>query len=189
MAGSTRTGSLARTLLKGIGMTGIFLFSGRNVNRALWNAQTWGREFENKKWREIKRSLNDLKRRGFVTLTLGSDGTFQAKITKKGKEVTRKIDIANLKIPKPAIWDSRWRIVIFDVPNTAHKRRSAFSHKLKTLGFKMIQKSVWAYPYPCDEELMILRNFFGIESHVTYLETALVEDENIWREKFGLAFK
>jgi|SRR3989344_6375424 len=189
MAGHTRTGSLAHALLKGIGMTGVFLFSGRNVNRALWRAQKWGREFENKKWRDIKKSLDTLKHRGLVTLTLKADGTFEAKITKQGKEVKRKIDIDNLQIPKPPKWDGRWRVAIFDVPNTAHKRRSAFSRKLKEVGFRMVQKSVWIYPYPCDEEIMILRNFFGIESHVTYIETALVEDEDIWRQKFDLEFK
>ena len=170
-------------------MTGVFLFSGRNVSRALWKAEKWGREFENKKWREVKKSLNELKHRGLVSLTFKSDGIFEARITKKGKEIVRKIDFDDLQIIKPNRWDERWRMVIFDIPNKMHKHRLALTQKLRNLGFQMIQKSVWVHPYPCDEEIMVVRKFYNVDPYVTYIETAHVEDEDVWREKFDLEFK
>ena len=76
---------------------------------------------------------------------------------------------------------------MFDIPNTHSKNRLAFTEKLKQLGFRMIQKSVWIYPHPCDEELMILRKFYEIDRYVTHLETSKVEDEPLWRRRFNLS--
>ena len=50
----------------------------------------------------------------------------------------------------------------------------------------MVQKSVWAYPYECYQEIQIARKFFEIEKHVSYLEAVNIEDELDWRGKFNL---
>ena len=51
------------------------------------------------------------------------------------------------------IWDHKWRVIIFDIPTELHKERNRFRVKLKSLGFFMLQKSVFVLPYPCEEEL------------------------------------
>lgn len=50
-------------------------------------------------------------------------------------------------------WDKKWRIVIFDIPEELHSARVRFRRKLKSLGFVMLQKSVFVFPYPCHEEI------------------------------------
>lgn len=50
-------------------------------------------------------------------------------------------------------WDKRWRIVLFDIPETERRRRDSFREKLKELGFGMIQKSVWISPYPFEDDI------------------------------------
>ena len=113
------------------------------------------------------------------------DGKIKISLTKQGSTVVKKLDIEQMKIPKPASWDQKWRVVIFDVPNWKSKNRLAFTERLKHIGFRMIQKSVWGYPFPCHDEIMILRKFYDIEKYVTYLETAMVEDEYLWRQRFS----
>ena len=182
----TKTGSLARTILKGIAITGMVLIAASNPYFGPRLIRALDKELGRRKWRQIQKSLYELKRRKLVMLSWKPDGKLEAKITGKGKKVVKSINIDELTIEKPSQWDQRWRVVIFDVPNTHSKSRLALTQKLKNLGFKMIQKSVWVHPYPCTEEIMILRKFYRIEPHVTYLETAHVEDENVWREKFNL---
>ena len=150
----------------------------RNLLRAL------ERKHQKKKWREIYYSLYYLKRQGYIELLEHKDGGIKVKITKKGSSIIKQVDIENLQLKKSASWDQKWRVVIFDVPNWKSKNRLAFTEKLKNIGFRMIQKSVWAYPHECHEEIMILRKFYDIEREVTYLETAMVEDEETWRKHF-----
>ena len=107
-------------------------------------------------------------------------------LTAKGRSMAEWAKIATLKMPTPHRWDGMWRIVIFDVPNKKSKNRSAFTQHIKNMGFHLMQKSVWAYPYACHEEIMILRKFYEIEKHVMYLETKTVEDEPVWKAKFDL---
>ena len=95
-------------------------------------------------------------------------------------------NIEAMMLPREERWDGTWHVVIFDVPNKKSKNRSAFTQQIKNMGFELMQKSVWAYPYKCHEEIMILRKFYEIERHVMYLQTKTVEDEPVWKAKFNL---
>ena len=178
--------SLAIGILKGIAVTGIILLATTNPQFGHSLLKAWERSRKRKNWKEVRKSLKHLEERGFVTIELLKDGNYKVVITKKGNKLIKQINIETLQIHKPEKWDKIWRVVIFDVPNIASQRRHAFSDRLKSLGFAMIQKSVWVYPYKCHEEIMILRNWYGIDSHVTYLETRMVEDDNYWKTKFKL---
>ena len=85
-------------------------------------------------------------------------------------------------------WDKRWRILIFDIPEKIRWKRDVFRGKLKTLGFGMVQQSVWVSPHPFEDDV---RDF--IEAHnldsFAYLfisEAGFVGDleefvENVWK--------
>ena len=63
-------------------------------------------------------------------------------------------------------WDRKWRIVIFDIPEELHKNRNSFRAKIKNLGFYMLQRSVFVFPYPCEEELNELCSRLNISDYV-----------------------
>lgn len=44
-------------------------------------------------------------------------------------------------------------MIIFDIPQELHENRNRFRQKIKGLGFFMLQKSVFIFPYPCEKEL------------------------------------
>ena len=50
-------------------------------------------------------------------------------------------------------WDKKWRLVIFDIPRELNIKRDSLRRRLKYIGFIMIQRSVFVFPYPCEEEL------------------------------------
>ena len=66
-------------------------------------------------------------------------------------------------------WDKKWRIVIFDIPQELHKERVVFRNRLKSIGFIALQKSVFAFPYPCNEEMGDIGNKLGIGDYIDIL--------------------
>ncbi len=89
----------------------------------------------------------------------------------------------NLGIP----WDGKWRIVMFDIPQTHERQRYLFRAKLKMLGFQMIQKSVFVIPYPCEEELSRICRTLRLLDHVDVIvaETIGSKEDRI-KKLFGL---
>ena len=50
------------------------------------------------------------------------------------------------------------------------KRIEYAMKQLKDLGFIQFQKSVWIYPYPCEEEILFVADFYGVRKHVEILQ-------------------
>ena len=181
-----RKNSLAIKILKGLGYSGLVFIAATGPFLGLNMVKNIKRQNDKKEWRKFYESLRYLDRRGYVKILDRSIKGIKVKVTIKGEEVIKELDIDSMELKKQNKWDGKWRLIIFDVPNTKNKNRLTFSEKLKNLGLIMVQKSVWAYPYECYEEMMILRRFYDIERYVTYLKVSHVEDELNWREKFNL---
>ena len=179
-----RKRSLARSVLRGLGIAGLVLIAASNPYFGL-NLIKGFRYRDKKDWAKFYRSLKSLQGRGLVKFIDNGHTGITAQITLKGKETIRQIEIDELQIENKEI-DGKWRLVIFDVPVKKNKNRLAFREKIKNMGFIMVQKSVWASPYECYKEIIVLRKFYEIEKYVTYLEASDIEDELIWRGKFNL---
>ncbi len=59
---------------------------------------------------------------------------------------------ALLSLKKPHR-DGVWKLVIFDIPERQRKVRTFLRNRLKSLGFKKWQSSIWASPYILDAQL------------------------------------
>ena len=181
-----RSSTLAIKILKGIAVTGMVLIASTNPYFGPRLLRSLIKEYQRKNPGAVKKSVRYLKDRGYVKMSWISDGRLKVEITKHGQKVVNQISIEDLRIAKPEQWDHAWRMVIFDVPNKKSRHRLSFTQHLRNLGFQMVQKSVWVYPYPCNREVMILRKFYDIEEYVIYMETKTVEDDELWRERFDL---
>lgn len=67
-------------------------------------------------------------------------------------------------------WDKKWRVVIFDIPQELHNKRNRFRKKLKSLGFYKIQKSVFVFPYPCENELAKYCSWLDISEYINIID-------------------
>ncbi|KKQ67959.1 MAG: PaaX domain protein [Parcubacteria group bacterium GW2011_GWC2_39_11] len=125
--------------------------------------------------RKIKDTFSYLRKRGLIIIE--KDGkNFYMRLTKKGELIAGKYQIDELYIKKQKKWDKKWRVIIFDIPENRRIKRDLFRSKLKGMGFRQFQKSVWIYPYPCDEEVKLLRGFFGLEEkHLIILTVEKLE--------------
>lgn len=73
------------------------------------------------------------------------------RLTGKGlKALVRDYPIFNLKNQK---WDSKWRMVFYDIPDKKKSSRDGLKSKLKELGFGMIQESIYISPYDIAQDL------------------------------------
>ena len=106
-------------------------------------------------------------------------------LTQSGKSRSISYLIHGLAVKKQKRWDRKWRIVIFDVPETRRKTRDSLRGHLKRLGFYEFQKSVFAIPYPCEDEVTTIANFLNLKDNLRYLESVLAYDEDL-RKQFRL---
>ncbi|OGD29854.1 hypothetical protein A2833_01605 [Candidatus Azambacteria bacterium RIFCSPHIGHO2_01_FULL_44_55] len=67
-------------------------------------------------------------------------------------------------LEQPLVWDKKWRLVIFDIPEKRKIAREALRCKLKEMNFIKIQHSVWAVPFPCDKEINLIKTVFNLSS-------------------------
>lgn len=141
------------------------------------------RRYERKRLRQIVKRLADqevisFKQEGEETIV---------KITEKGKQKILKFDIDKLQIREPDSWDGRWRIVLFDVPETKKLAREALRRKLKELGFYQLQKSAFVYPYECKEEISFIRAVYEIKDCTKYVVVEELEEEDFFKSWFGVS--
>lgn len=115
---------------------------------------------------QIKGAFYRLKKRKLIKIIQTKDGKTTVKLTNKGKKRIQVFALESIIIKKPAKWDGLWRIVIFDIPVEYNKSRAALRRKIKELGFKQLQESVWIYPYECEDEILFVAKIFEVEKYV-----------------------
>lgn len=127
-----------------------------------------------------------LKKRGLIK-TINKNGQIYISLTKEGKKKAGKYQIDNLKIKKPAKWDGKWRILIFDIKEDQRVKREALRGKIKELRLFKLQDSVWAHPFEFQKEIDLLRSFFGLNKNEMQIITAdKMEDDKKMKMFFGL---
>lgn len=148
------------------------------------------REKDRESWKQfnpsyLKRTIARLRREKLVTI-VERNGEQVVALTKNGRRRIIKYSLENLSIDTPTIWDGRWRLVLYDVPHRRRKLRDVFRETLKNLGFYQLQESVWLYPYPCEQQITFLREYYGVGSDVLYAVATKLEDDTPYRTYFGL---
>ena len=128
--------------------------------------------------KQIQSAFENIKRQRLIEYIADKDGKTIVKITKKGQARLRAFDIELMEIEKPKKWDGKWRLVMFDIPMRFTKGREALRFHLKDLDFFQFQKSAWVYPYPCEDEIIYIADFFGVGKFVEVLTV-----ENILRDE------
>lgn len=140
-----------------------------------------GCRFNRHKRRKVDQGFRNLKNRQIIIEK--SEERF--KFTSKGREWFRGALLKYFRSTGQK-WDNKWRVVIFDIPEELQRERVKFRRKLKSLGFYMLQKSVFIFPYSCEEEVARFANYFKVGDYINILisESAGYLDKEV-REFFG----
>ncbi|MBI2120975.1 MAG: hypothetical protein HYT94_05125 [Parcubacteria group bacterium] len=134
---------------------------------------------------QINGSLYNLKKRGLVKENCSSHEK-RLVLTKKGETFFRKMLFDDVRLPTQATWDGKWRFVLFDIPVKYTKARDALRFRLKALGFYQYQKSVWAYPHPCEKEILYVADYFGVGKFIEVFEAIHLSNDKELKKHFEL---
>lgn len=152
------------------------------VNNLMRGHRNW-KKYNSKK---VSNTFYNLKRQGYLNIEEKNHQIYIS-LTEEGKKKAGWFQIDALKINKPEKWDGKWRIVIFDIVQPQNLKRNAFRGKIKELGFYPLQKSVWVYPYPCQDEISLLRDFFDLSQRdICLIVAENIENQKLLQKAFGL---
>lgn len=143
-----------------------------------------------KEWkrRNALLALERLRRRRFVDFVEQRDGTLRITITTLGKQKVRQWDLERHRIQKPKQWDRRWHIVASDISEKRKKGRDALRVMLTRWGFYKLQESIYVHPYPCEDEIDLLRELFFLPDHeVLCFSTDHISREERLKKHFGIS--
>jgi len=184
-------GALAREILlflttpqKIVGSGGKSPYPMVNLSRELFGYNWPTREIDQK--RKFSQALWRLKRDRLIITKQKREGVFAVELTEKGKRKIKEFRFADMEIPIPKKWDGKWRIVIFDIPNKRNAGREALRNKIKELDFYQLQKSVWAFPYPCEAEIEFITELFRLYPYVQIIEATKIKNDAKLRKYYGL---
>ncbi len=113
-------------------------------------------------------------------LHVGPDGI---RLTAKGE---RYIHTTALRPVQPWLWDKKWRVVIFDIPEKKKKQRNLLRYTLIHVGFQKLQNSVWVYPYDCEELILLLKTDYRLGKEVLYMIVDKIERDLPLKKHFEL---
>lgn len=128
------------------------------------------------RYQQFWRSFNNLKKQRALEFVKEEDDYLVYKINEKGEEKIKKFIFDELKINQPKSWDSKWRLVIFDIPETKKNRRHALRRKLTEIGFYQCQKSAWVYPFECEQEIEFIKDVLNIRPFVKIFLVDKIDD-------------
>ena len=95
------------------------------------------------------RQMQALERQGYVESRAGRDGTDRVcRLTRKG--YLRALGGCHPEERWNRGWDGKWRMVVFDLPETKRGLRNGLRKQLRAARFGGLQRSVWISPDPVD---------------------------------------
>ena len=135
----------------------------------------------------LSRSLSGLNKNKIVIIK-ENNGKFTIELTERGRKVVKEILFDNMKIEKQNIWDKKWRIVIFDIPEKklGKQIRNLLRSKLQTIGFYQLQKSVWVHPYPCKKEIQLICEVYEANPYVNMITAEKICNDDSLTKYFNL---
>lgn len=134
--------------------------------------------------KDLGRIIKRLEKQEMVSFIEAGSKT-KIELTQKGKNRLLEYDFENIEIKNKRI-DGKFRLVIFDIPETKKNARDVFRRKLLQLGFVKLQQSVFVSAYPCKNEVDFLANFLEISDFITIVVVDKIErGEQLFFKKYN----
>jgi DNA-binding transcriptional regulator PaaX len=140
---------------------------------------------------DFRRTAYYLKRRGDIRFVT-RQGKKYIELTRQGLNRLEKIENFHRRELKhrPEAWDGKWRIIIFDIPESERVLRDALRRKLREYDCAHLQKSVWVSPYEIRDDIRALRKEGGFKQvSIQCILADSFDDEFHFRRIFSLKKK
>lgn len=129
--------------------------------------------------KQVRNRIYSLKYNHFLTIAKGNELI----VTPKALLTLEELEFKSLTSNRS--WDRKWRVVLYDIPESKRSARDQIRSLLKNLGFRNLQISVWVHPLPCFKQFQTIRNAYGLKNHLLLLEVDDSEDFQSLKRKFA----
>jgi len=133
----------------------------------------------------FRRTVRHIKSRGYVDV-IEKRGEMTLTLSESGRDRAMLYALEDIQITEPAIWDKKWRMVMFDIPEEMRSQRKIFKAKLDELGFAQVQKSVYLHAFPCHNEIEYIRSMYSVGQYVRLAILDKLEGDEALRKRFGV---
>ncbi len=147
-------------------MQEIFIFLEDEKEVPYYRLERWGRP--------ARGALAKLKNMGLIEKIEKNDEVFYT-ITTEGEYYFDNV----LKVLKnKSTWDKKWRLVMFEIPETNRALRDKLRRNLCNLGLGILQAGVWISPQAIDQEVEALDLKLNLGTQMKYFVVAATPDLN-----------
>ena len=157
-----------------IPMMGVSVFDARGYYKKSINEYLEERSFDRSNFRQ---KIYYLKKMGFINNYLEGQESF-VELTPKGFENINLSKFKGISIQRNQNWDGRFRIIVWDIPSDKKYLGDALRRKLIKIGFRQIQKSIFAFPFECKKEIDQICYFYGVRRYLKYMIADILEGED-----------
>lgn len=188
----TRYGETIKNILLILAATGIITVAATspyffiNIAKTIIKSKKYNKKNDTNE-KSLVRSLSGLNKNKIIILK-NYENKFTVELTEKGRKVVNEILFDKMAIEKQKIWDKKWRIVIFDIPEEKLGKcmRNSIRLKLQLIGFYQLQKSVWVYPYPCEKEVQLICEIYESNPYVNIITAEKIYNDDLLIKYFKL---
>lgn len=168
-------------------LAGIALGLNRSPKRHWWILKQVPKEWGKINRQALERAINSLYSSHLVSEKHNKDGTTTLVLSENGKQRALQFNLDKMEIKKPKIWDKKWRIVMFDVPEKLRRLRDSLRLHFKEIGLIELQKSVFVFPYSCSKEIEFILEFYNARRHVRFILADKIDNQIHLMKKFNLS--
>ena len=145
------------------------------------------REWQRLNRQALYRAIRRLYESKLVDYHEQPDGSIQIILNREGRQAALRYQLDAMRITKPERWDGKWRLILFDIPETQKRLRDTLRMRLKQLGLIELQKSAFVHPFACRDEIDFLIEFYQARRYVRFVEATHVDIELHLKHKFNLS--
>ena len=131
---------------------------------------------------QYMQALWRMQRQGYLKILKKNNKKF-VKLTSKG-QLEKLFQKASFE--KQEKWDGKWRLIIFDIPESSHLMRDKFRWLLKRNNFIKLQASVFVSPFSLNREAIKYLDETGLKSFIRLLKVEEMDNDNDLKKKFTL---
>jgi DNA-binding transcriptional regulator PaaX len=107
-------------------------------------------------------------------------------LSENGKKRALTYQTRTMRITTPKVWDGKWRVVIFDIPEDERDARDSLREHLNRLGFYKLQQSVAIHPFDCRDEIDFVIELHAVRKYVRCMIVEQIDNERDIKRFFKL---
>lgn len=134
-----------------------------------------------KPW-QVNHTLKRFQKTGYIANEKG-----KLKLTKLGIDRINYYKLAGVTFDfKSKKWDKKWRVIVFDIPESQRNARDLLRNKLREWNCYKVQNSVFVCPYACEKELRQVTEILAVKDCVCIF---LANDLGLVKDKLTRYYK